>query len=70
MRLKALAALTIAAIFCGAPLAAQAHQGHHHPPAKAKKVKKSKPKTSGIEIQVAVRAAAVRPGSSGIGAIS
>ena len=60
MTLKTFVALAVAAIIGFAPLSAQAHQGHQHPPAKAKKMKKPKPpQKAGIE-----KAPAVGPGLS------
>jgi hypothetical protein len=44
------------AISC-VPFAAQAHEGHHHPAAKSKKVKKAKLYRCGFEIRLMSRAA-------------
>ena len=56
--LKVFAALTIAAAMSCVPLSAYAHHGHKHPPAHAKKVKKSKPPQKaglGVQVEIAPR---------------
>jgi hypothetical protein len=52
MMTKGFAAFLIAVAICCAPFAAQAHEGHHHPPAKSKKVKKAKSQRCGFEISL------------------
>jgi hypothetical protein len=52
MMTKVFAALLIAVALGCVPFAAQAHEGHHHPPAKSKKVKKAKLQRCGFEIRL------------------
>jgi hypothetical protein len=52
MMTKGFAAFLIAVVIGCAPFAAQAHEGHHHPPAKSKKVKKAKSQRCGFEIRL------------------
>jgi len=49
---KVFAALFMALAIGCAPFAAQAHEGHHHPPAKSKKAKKAKLQRCGFEIKL------------------
>jgi hypothetical protein len=57
MMTKIFAALLIAVAISCAPFAVQAHEGHHHPAAKSKKVKKAKLQRCGFEIRLMSRVA-------------